>query len=62
MNTQTFAQVEDFTAITDEELMAVNGGNLRAITDKAIEVGLTTKIAPDRIRHDTRRNLDRIRD
>ena len=26
MNTQTFAQVEDFTAITDEELMAVNGG------------------------------------
>jgi bacteriocin-like protein len=26
MNTQTFAQVEDFKAITDEELMAVNGG------------------------------------
>ena len=26
MNTQTFAQVEDFTAITDEELMTVNGG------------------------------------
>ncbi len=26
MNTQTCAQVEDFTAITDEELMAVNGG------------------------------------
>jgi len=28
MNTQTFAQVEDFTAITDEELMAVNGGGI----------------------------------
>ena len=26
MNTQTFAQTQDFTAITDEELMAVNGG------------------------------------
>ena len=26
MNTQTFAQAQDFTAITDEELMAVNGG------------------------------------
>ena len=26
MNTQTFAQDQDFTAITDEELMAVNGG------------------------------------
>ena len=28
MNTQTFAQDQDFTAITDEELMAVNGGIL----------------------------------
>ena len=27
MNTQTFAQAQDFTAITDEELMAVNGGS-----------------------------------
>ena len=26
MNTQTFAQAQDFTAITDEELIAVNGG------------------------------------
>ena len=26
MNTQTFAQDQGFTAITDEELMAVNGG------------------------------------
>ena len=26
MNTQTFAHTQDFTAITDEELMAVNGG------------------------------------
>ena len=26
MNTKTFAQAQDFTAITDEELMAVNGG------------------------------------
>ena len=26
MNTQTFAKTQDFTAITDEELMAVNGG------------------------------------
>ena len=29
MNTQTFAQAQDFTAITDEELMAVNGGGVR---------------------------------
>ena len=28
MNTQTFAQAQDFTAITDEELMAVNGGGI----------------------------------
>ena len=26
MNTQTFAHTQAFTAITDEELMAVNGG------------------------------------
>ena len=26
MNTQTFAHAQDFTAITDDELMAVNGG------------------------------------
>ena len=26
MNTQTFAQAQGFTAITDEELIAVNGG------------------------------------
>ena len=26
MNSQTFTQVEDFTAITDEELITVNGG------------------------------------
>ena len=26
MNTQTFAQAQDFKALTDEELMAVNGG------------------------------------
>ena len=26
MNTQTFAQAQEFKAITDEELMAVNGG------------------------------------
>ena len=26
MNTQTFAQTQDFTAITDDELIAVNGG------------------------------------
>ena len=26
MNTQTFAQDQDFTAITDDELIAVNGG------------------------------------
>ena len=30
MNTQTFAQAQDFTAITDEELMAVNGGGVGA--------------------------------
>ena len=27
MNTQTFAHTQDFTAITDEQLMAVNGGD-----------------------------------
>ena len=26
MNTQTFAQDQDFTAINDDELIAVNGG------------------------------------
>ncbi len=26
MNTQTFAKTQDFKALTDEELMAVNGG------------------------------------
>ena len=30
MNTQIIAQVQDFTAITDEELMAVNGGGVGA--------------------------------
>ena len=30
MNTQTFAQAQDFTAITDEELTAVNGGGFFA--------------------------------
>ena len=30
MKTQTFAQAQDFTAITDEELMAVNGGGAGA--------------------------------
>ena len=33
MNTQTFAQVEDFKAITDEELMAVNGGGANKSMD-----------------------------
>ena len=26
MNTQTFAKTQDFKALTDDELMAVNGG------------------------------------
>ena len=30
MNTQTFAQDQAFTAITEEELMAVNGGGAGA--------------------------------
>ena len=30
MNTQTFAHTQDFTAITDEELTAVNGGGFFA--------------------------------
>ena len=30
MNTQTFAQAQNFTAINDEELIAVNGGNSAA--------------------------------
>ena len=31
MNTQTFAQDQDFTAITDEELMAVTDEELIAV-------------------------------
>ena len=50
MNTQTFAQDQDFKAITDEELMAVNGGSFHTpmigalqnlqMTDKADIHGL----------------------
>ena len=43
MNTQTFAQAQVFTAINDDELMAVNGGWLGAaarITGKALKGGL----------------------
>ena len=45
MNTQTFAQTQDFKAITDEELMAVNGGLLPLIplaigTAKAVGAGV----------------------
>ena len=39
MNTKTFAQAQDFTAITDEELMAVNGGVFGAIA-KAVGKGI----------------------
>tara|TARA_B100001142_G_scaffold219842_1_gene218039 strand:- start:240 stop:419 length:180 start_codon:yes stop_codon:yes gene_type:complete len=47
MNTQTFAQDQDFTAITDEELMAVNGGLLPLIplaigTAKAVGGGVAS--------------------
>ena len=31
MNTQTFAKTQDFKALTDEELIAVNGGLLPLI-------------------------------
>ena len=34
MNTQTFAQTQDFTAITDEELMAATGGRGSSFTRK----------------------------
>ena len=30
MNTQTFAHAQDFTAINDDELIAVNGGGVGA--------------------------------
>ena len=32
MNTQTFAHTQAFTAINDDELIAVNGGWLGALT------------------------------
>ena len=35
MNTQTFAQAQDFTPITDEELIAVNGGGFASV-DKGL--------------------------
>ena len=31
MKTQTFAQAQDFTAINDDELIAVNGGGLGSL-------------------------------
>ena len=35
MNTQTFAHTQAFTAINDDELIAVNGGFLGALTQIA---------------------------
>ena len=48
MNTQTFAQAQDFTAITDEELMAVNGGGfLKFLVD--LGVATTTPFGPSNL-------------
>ena len=46
MNTQTFAQDQDFTAITDEELMAVNGGSL---SFGNLGAGVFTGVAANRL-------------
>ena len=52
MNTQTFAQVEDFTAITDEELMAVNGGGIGGIVTTAFKIfGGGNVVNPARIQN-----------
>ena len=39
MNTQTFAHAQAFTAITDDELMAVNGGLLPLIPLAPLAIG-----------------------
>ena len=39
MNTQTFAQDQDFTAITDDELIAVNGGWAGALAKGIFKFG-----------------------
>ena len=54
MNTKTFAQAQDLKAITDEELMAVNGGGFHRpmigalqnlqITDQADRHGLQSLV------------------
>ena len=56
MNTQTFAQDQNITAITDEELMAVNGGGLGSVakiifkgTRNALAYEAATNIVGDAI-------------
>ena len=55
MNTQTFAQAQDFKAINDDALIAVNGGGFGAIInwpntatlDHIFNRGSVTKAAAD---------------
>ena len=38
MNTQTFAQTQDFKAINDDELIAVNDGGIGGIVTTAFKI------------------------
>ena len=52
MNTQTFAHAQAFTAITDEELIAVNGGVIGGIVTTALQIfGGGNVVNPARIQN-----------
>ena len=52
MNTQTFAKTQDFKALTDEELIAVNGGVIGGIVTTAFQIfGGGNVVNPARIQN-----------
>ena len=52
MNTQTFAQAQDFTAINDDALIAVNGGVIGGFVTTAFQIfGGGNVVNPARIQN-----------
>ena len=52
MKTQTFAQTQDFKAINDDELIAVNGGGIGGIVTTAFKIfGGGNVVNPARIQN-----------
>jgi hypothetical protein len=52
MNTQTFAHTQAFTAINDDELIAVNGGGIGSIVTTAFTIfGGGNVVNPARIQN-----------